>query len=60
MRRKRFPAVRMMNYDRIYTAPPAPAIARPTMSATDVGARAQINEPTTSQLIQRGVDFQRL
>lgn len=28
------------------TAPPAPAIARPTMSAVDVGASAQISEPT--------------
>lgn len=34
------------NIDGGNTAPPAPAIARPMMSATDVGERAQINEPT--------------
>jgi len=27
-------------------APPEPAIARPTIRATDVGASAQIKEPT--------------
>jgi hypothetical protein len=29
-----------------YTAPPEPAIARPMMRATEVGANAQIREPT--------------
>jgi len=30
------------------TAPPAPAMARPMISATDVGARPQIKEPTST------------
>ena len=46
MHRKICPDVRNSKARRRDTAPPAPAIARPTMSATDVGARAHINEPT--------------
>jgi predicted enzyme related to lactoylglutathione lyase len=43
-------------------APPTPAIARPTMRATEVGARAQISEPTNNQIsiFGREIDFQRL
>ena len=46
MLRKRFPFVSLGVVKKGGTAPPEPAIARPTMRATEVGANAQIREPT--------------
>lgn len=41
------------------TAPPAPATARPMIRATDVGAIAHINEPTTNKNIhEKGDTFE--
>ena len=38
-------------------APPDPAIARPTISATEVGATPQINEPT---VVSRSIEWEDL
>jgi hypothetical protein len=45
--RKNALTVRRDDMIKINTAPPIPAIARPTIRATEVGATPHINEPTT-------------